>query len=91
MHFAATVFQALVFQAQDIVKRTTLGTHREPGRPVFVATTLTLKIIKKNNRRSSIAWRHCLPLSGFEVIHENLQQQRGIVTSCQVQLSVDLG
>ena len=51
MHFAATVFQALVFQAQDIVKRTTLGTHREPGRPVFVATTLTLKIIKKKNKK----------------------------------------
>ena len=43
MHFAATVFQALVFQAQDIVKRTTLGNRRDPRRLVFVVVTLALK------------------------------------------------
>ena len=40
--------------------------------------------------RSSIAWRRWSRMPGFEVIHENLQRQCGIVTTCQVHLIVEL-
>ena len=42
------------------------------------------------NRGCSIAWRRWSRMPGFEVIHENLQRQCGIVTSCQVHLIVEL-
>ena len=53
-----------------------------------VPDSIPIRIIKI--RESSIAWRRWSRMPGFEVIHENLQRQCGIVTTCQVHLIVEL-